>query len=219
MGWVRGLMAAYCIILLQVMGYVAAFRKDEENIPVALVITETSVDILFFPFVHKSGERLLTTAHLPLNLWKSGNQIELNCLVLLAYLSDLRDNTITLDMAEDHEKMRKIMKISTDTASDKELIEQMQHKLEHERAVRRVEREKEQEFKQELKREKELRRQVERVEREKEHELKQELKELRLQVEREKESKEQQLEKQRNSRKAKKQRAKDRKRQASSMHT
>ena len=154
MGWVRGLMAAYCIILLQVMGYVAAFRKDEENIPVALVITETSVDILFFPFVHKSGERLLTTAHLPLNLWKSGNQIELNCLVLLAYLSDLRDNTIVLQTAKDHEKMRKIMKISTDTASDKEQIEQMEHKLQQvEREREQVEREKEQE--------KELRQQAE----------------------------------------------------------
>ena len=95
MGWVRGLMAAYCIILLQVMGYVAAFRKDEEIIPVALVITETLVDILFFPFVH-ADERLLTAAHLPLHLWKSRNQIEVNCLVLLAYLSDLKDYTICI---------------------------------------------------------------------------------------------------------------------------
>ena len=105
------------------MGYVAAFRKDEEIIPVALVITETLVDILFFPFVHPSEERLLTAAHLPLHLWKSRTQIEVNCLVLLAYLSDLKDYTIMLHTAEDHEKMRKITKISTDTASDKERID------------------------------------------------------------------------------------------------
>ena len=133
MGWVRGLMAAYCIILLQVMGYVAAFRKDEEIIPVALVITETLVDILFFPFVHTSDdtsdERLLTAAHLPLHLWKSRNQIEVNCLVLLAYLSDVKDYRIVLHTAEDHEKMRKITKISTDSASDKERLEQIEREL------------------------------------------------------------------------------------------
>ena len=145
----RGLMAAYCIILLQVMGYVAAFRKDEEIIPVALVITETLVDILFFPFVHTSDERLLTAAHLPLHLWKSRNQIEVNCLVLLAYLSDLKDYTIVLHTAEDHEKMRKITRISTDTASDKERLEQLEQQLEHEtkqleRETKQLEREKKQ---------------------------------------------------------------------------
>ena len=178
MGWVRGLMAAYCIILLQVMGYVAAFRKDEEIIPVALVITETLVDILFFPFVHPSKERLLTAARLPLHLWKSRNQIEVNCLVLLPYLSDLKDYTIMLHTAEDHEKMRKITKISTDTASDKERIEQIERELEHEKELRQqVEREKEHE--------KELRQQVEH-EKEHEKELRQHEKELRQQVEREK---------------------------------
>ena len=78
------------------MGYVAAFKKQDFSTPAAIVITETAVDVLIFPFVDPGGdERLLIAAHVSLDLWKA------NALVLLAYLAfaDLKEYKIRLSTA------------------------------------------------------------------------------------------------------------------------
>ena len=69
------------------MGYVAVFKKQDYSTPAAIVITETVVDVLIFPFVDTAEERLLIAAHVSLE-----SKCEHNCLVLLAYLAyaDLR---------------------------------------------------------------------------------------------------------------------------------
>ena len=108
------------------MGYVAAFKKQEFPTPAAIVITETAVDVLIFPFVDTGGDdRLLIAAHVSLDLWKADTKIEHNCLVLLAYLAfaDLKQYKIVLSTAKDHEKMRRV-EISTDTTSWQQQLEQ-----------------------------------------------------------------------------------------------
>ena len=70
------------------MGYVAEFKKCSLFPPAAIVITETLVDVLLFPFVKNSSDNnshcLLTAAHLSFSLWKTkeptlvgGNSLEL----------------------------------------------------------------------------------------------------------------------------------------------
>lgn len=72
------------------MGYVAAFRKDDIFPPVAIVVTETVVDVLFFPLV-KEADRLLTACHNSVQVWEDdGLTIKRNCLVLLACLSYIK---------------------------------------------------------------------------------------------------------------------------------
>ena len=48
------------------MGYVAVFKKQYYSTPAAIVITETVVDVLIFPFVDTAEERLLIAAHVSL---------------------------------------------------------------------------------------------------------------------------------------------------------
>ena len=113
------------------MGYVAAFKKQEFPTPAAIVITETAVDVLIFPFVDTGGDdRLLIAAHVSLDLWKADTKIEHNCLVLLAYLAfaDLKQYKIVLSTAKDHEKMRRV-EISTDTTSWQQQLEQSNKQL------------------------------------------------------------------------------------------
>ena len=94
------------------MGYVTAFRKNDDICsPAAIVVTETLVDVLFFPFV-KDIHRLLTAAHLSVNLWKEDvPRVEPNCLLLLACLSyaEFKVYRIEHSTAEDHEEMRNIV--------------------------------------------------------------------------------------------------------------
>ena len=113
------------------MGYVAAFKKQDFSTPAAIVITETAVDVLIFPFVDPGGdERLLIAAHVSLDLWKANAKIEHNCLVLLAYLAfaDLKQYKIILSTAKDHEKMRRV-EISTDTTSWQQQLEEKNKQL------------------------------------------------------------------------------------------
>ena len=62
-------------LLLQVMGYVAAFKKQDYSTPAAIVITETVVDVLIFPFVDTAEERshFLLICGKPMNIivWSS----------------------------------------------------------------------------------------------------------------------------------------------------
>ena len=100
------------------MGYVAAFRKGDMFPPVAIVVTETLLEVLLFPFV-KDNQRLLTAAHISVNLWKEDVPTLVepnNCLRLLACLfyAGFKQYSIQYDAAEDHEEMRKIVAISKD---------------------------------------------------------------------------------------------------------
>ena len=55
----------------QVMGYVAAFNKTEFCPPVAIVLTQSHVDLLLFPFVAAdTGEALQRAAIIKFDLWK-----------------------------------------------------------------------------------------------------------------------------------------------------
>ena len=96
------------------MGYVAAFRKDDICPPVAVVVTETAVDVLLFPFI-KDSQRLLTAAHLSFELWEAPTLAEKNCLRLLACLfyAALMDYRIEYHAAESHEEMRKFVAVLT----------------------------------------------------------------------------------------------------------
>jgi hypothetical protein len=107
------------------MGYVAAFRKGDMFPPVAIVVTETLLEVLLFPFV-KDNQRLLTAAHLSVNLWKE-DLVEPNCLRLLACLSSakFKEYMIEHSTAKDYEEMRKIVKISTESDSKDEIIERL----------------------------------------------------------------------------------------------
>ena len=82
---------------------------------------------LLFPFV-KGTYLLFTAAHLSVNLWKEDVPIvEPNCLRLLACLcyAGFKQYSIQHDAGEDHEEMRKIVVISTDTDSKDEEIERL----------------------------------------------------------------------------------------------
>ena len=110
------------------MGYVATFRKNDDICsPADIVVTETLVDVLFFPFV-MDNHRLLTAAHLSVNLWKKDvPRIEPNCLLLLACLSyaEFKVYRIEHSTAEDHEEMRNIVPISTDSDLKDEIIQRL----------------------------------------------------------------------------------------------
>ena len=120
------------------LGYVAAFKKQDYSTPAAIVITETVVDVLIFPFVDTAEEHLLTAAHVSLDLWKANAKIDHNCLVLLAYLAyaDLKEYKIILSTAKDHEKMRRVA-ILTDTTSLQQKLEEKDKALrEKDKAIR-----------------------------------------------------------------------------------
>ena len=108
------------------MGYVAAFKKSDIAPPVALVLTETVVDIHLFPFI-KTAHHLLTAAQLSVNLWQAVPRVKPKCLLLLVCLAyaDFKVYNIEHSMAEDHEELRNIVVISTESDSKDELIERL----------------------------------------------------------------------------------------------
>ena len=120
------------------MGYVAAFRKGDIFPPAAIVVTETHVDVLFFPFV-KDSNRLLTAAHLSLSLWeKEASRVQRKCLLLVACLSyeELKQYQIELPTAEEFEQMRKVVAVVlTDTESRLQDAETRNAVLQGEKAV------------------------------------------------------------------------------------
>ena len=116
---------------LQVLGYVAAFKKGTLFPPAAIVVTETLVDVLFFPFV-KGSNRLLIAAHCSLSLWKKEvPRVKTKCLLLLACLSyaECKNFRIELSRAEDHEQIRKIVAISTENELQDERVAEMERKM------------------------------------------------------------------------------------------
>ena len=55
----------------QLMGYVSACAKNCHRPPLAIVVTQTRVECLLFPFIKEGdGERLLKAAAFTLDLWK-----------------------------------------------------------------------------------------------------------------------------------------------------
>ena len=113
------------------MGYVAAFRKDDICPRVAVVVTETAVDVLLFPFI-KDSQRLLTAAHLSFQLWETPTLAERNCLRLLSCLfyAELMDYKIQYHVAESHEEMRKFVAVLTVTDINLEKIAKLEGQVE-----------------------------------------------------------------------------------------
>ena len=112
------------------MGYVAAFRKGSIFPPAAVVVTETVVDVLLFPFVKgEDSQRLLTAAHLSFNLWEAPTLAETNGLRLLAciFYAGFNEYMMQYPAAEPYTEMRKIRAISTNNNS---IQEQLQAQIE-----------------------------------------------------------------------------------------
>ena len=57
--------------IAQVMGYVAAFMKVNVCPPIAIVLTQSHVDLLLFPFVTTNNEALLRAAIIKFDFWKN----------------------------------------------------------------------------------------------------------------------------------------------------
>ena len=77
----------------QVMGYVAAFGKDDTHPPLAVVLTQSQVDCLLFPFVIGlgTGERLLKAAKWTFDLWKpDGCKLDSKSFLILGALINER---------------------------------------------------------------------------------------------------------------------------------
>ena len=116
----------------QVMGYVAAFTKTELCPPVAIVLTESHVHLLLFPFVAAdTKEALLRAAIIKFDLWKEfPYRLNSQVLYLIGGLvnPNVRENII-IDVAEykEWEKMRLIKSVTT---TEEHQIVQLQHKVE-----------------------------------------------------------------------------------------
>ena len=100
----------------QLMGYVSAFAKSYLRPPLAIVVTQTRVECLLFPFIKEGdGERLLKAAAFTLDLWKQ-NRCTINQKVfrILGSLinQDVRKNLkVSVENCNDWEKMRAIEQV------------------------------------------------------------------------------------------------------------
>ena len=77
----------------QVMGYVAAYYKGQEDPPVALVLTESALTFLVFPFISQQKEdleRCFIGAGCTLDLWTEQDDLCQGVVHLLAQLGDMR---------------------------------------------------------------------------------------------------------------------------------
>ena len=118
----------YFIAVAQLMGYVSAFAKDGERPPLAIVVTQTRVECLLFPF----GERLLKASAFILNLWKENRySIDLKVFHILGSLinEDVRRNrNVSVQSCKNWEKMRVIVQITSDKAGEVAVMAQQLNK-------------------------------------------------------------------------------------------
>ena len=113
------------------MGYVAAFKKGDLIPPAALVVTETLVDILLFPFIHDDN-RLLTAAQISVKLWQEeAPLVEPKCLLLVACLAFVEFKLFTIEQptAKPYEQMRKIVAITTESEEKDEYVAKLEAQL------------------------------------------------------------------------------------------
>ena len=125
----------------QLMGYVSAFAKDGERPPLAIVVTQTRVECLLFPF-KKDGERLLKASAFILNLWKENRySIDLKVFRILGSLinEDVRRSlNVSVQRCKNWEKMRVIVQITSDKAGE---VAVMAQQLKQEQEARQREQE------------------------------------------------------------------------------
>ena len=92
------------------MGYVAAYYKGKEDPPAALVLTESAVTFLVFPFVSQKEEdleRCFIGAGCTLDLWTEQDDLCQGVVHLLAQLvdCDMRNYAIHHPTAKSYEFM------------------------------------------------------------------------------------------------------------------
>ena len=115
----------------QLMGYVSAFAKDCHHPPLAIVVTQTRVECLLFPFIKEGdGERLLKAAAFTLDLWKQ-NRCTINQKVFRILGSLINQDvrmylTVSVKNCNDWEKMRAIQQIVSHEQNMAKRIEELQ---------------------------------------------------------------------------------------------
>ena len=127
----------------QVMGYVSAFAKNCLCPPLALVVTQTRVECLLFPFITEgAGERLLKAAAFTLDLWKQDRRT-LNSKVfrlLGSFINeDVRTNLqVSVETCKDWEKMRAIDQVVSHEQHELEALRRKYEEVQQrEEALRR----------------------------------------------------------------------------------
>ena len=158
----------------QLMGYVSAFAKNCLCPPLAIVVTQTRVECLLFPFITEGdGERLLKAAAFTLDLWKQ-DRCTLNRKVCR-----LRGSVINADV-------RKQLQVSVATCKDWEKMRAIDQVVSHEQheleALRRTLEEVQEDAKMAQQREEALRRDA-KMAQQREEALRRELEHLKRKLE------------------------------------
>ena len=118
----------------QLMGYVSAFAKKFYCPPLALVVTQTRVECLLFPFITEGdGERLLKAAAFTLDLWKQ-DRCTLNQKVfrlLGSFINeDVRKNLqVSVETCKDWEQMRAIEQVVSHEQHELEALRRKNEEL------------------------------------------------------------------------------------------
>ena len=117
------------------MGYVAAFGKSVLP-PIAVIISEETIQVCFFPFKRKiTKDYVLIATCFEEPVWnRDGEEPNEDIITLLGYLCDLTGlNPVEID-AEHYEEMQFIAdRIETDTESVQKQLESVQKQLEKEK--------------------------------------------------------------------------------------
>ena len=93
-----------CPINVQVLGYVIALakemRKDGEDLqgPLAMIVTETEVQVFLFPFQHDKSVLVTALALAPIKLFNCDTTVELDLssLFFLAFITKKRPSSNTV---------------------------------------------------------------------------------------------------------------------------
>ena len=126
----------------QLMGYVSAFAKSCVRPPLAIVVTQTRVECLLFPFIKEGdGERLLKAAAFTLDLWKQ-NRCTINQKVF-RILGSLINQHVRMDLkvsvqdCKDWEKMRAIQQVISHEENERAEMAKIMEELQKERYERK----------------------------------------------------------------------------------
>ena len=137
------------------MGYVAAYYKGKEDPPAALVLTESALTFLLFPFVSQQDavERCFIGAGCTLDLWTEQDDLCQGVVHLLAQLvdCDMRKYAIEHRTAKSYEFMRNISILPHEETEVEKLMIELKDK---EREIMQLKKVKEREIMQ-LKKDKE----------------------------------------------------------------
>ena len=118
----------------QLMGYVSAFAKNCYCPPLAIVVTQTGVECLLFPFITEGdGERLLKAAAFTLDLWKQ-DRCTLNQKVFRLLGSFINEDVrkklqVSVETCKDWEKMRAIEQVVSHEQHELEALRRKNEEL------------------------------------------------------------------------------------------